>query len=56
MNVKYCKSENEFHNSPPWRGVGVGLLKKTFAFLVYSILLIALIKDFKKVHLKTATF
>ncbi len=27
MSVIYCKSGNEFHYSPPWRGVGVGLLK-----------------------------
>ena len=25
MNIKYWKPENEFHYSPPWRGVGVGL-------------------------------
>ncbi len=49
LSVKYCKSRNEFHipllrgdkgvgNSPPWRGVGVGLLKNIFTFLVYNIL------------------
>ncbi len=50
MSVKYCKPENEFHYSPPWRGVGVGLLKKTFTFLVYNILPVVQIKDFKQVH------
>ncbi len=48
MSVKYCKSENEFHYSPPWRGVGVGLLKKIFTFLVYNILSVVQIKDFKQ--------
>ncbi len=50
MSVKYCKSENEFHYSPLWRGVGVGLLKKIFTFLVYNILPVVQIKDFKQVH------
>ncbi len=47
MRIKYWKPENEFHYSPPWRacpdftsgGVGVGLLKKIFTFLVSNILL-----------------
>ncbi len=38
MSIKYWKPENEFHYSPPWRGVGVGLLKNTFTFLVSNIL------------------
>ena len=46
MRIKYWKPENEFHYSPPWRacpdftsgGVGVGLLKKIFTFLVSNIL------------------
>ncbi len=58
MSVKYCKSENEFHNSPPWRACpdfcredkGVGLLKKIFTFLIYNILPVVQIKDFKQVH------
>ncbi len=49
MSVKYCKSENEFHYSPPWRSAGVGLLKKIFTFLVYNILIVAQIKDLKQI-------
>ncbi len=50
MSVKYCKSENEFNYSPPWRGVGVGLLKETFTFLICNILSIVQIKVFKQVQ------
>ncbi len=32
MSVKYCKPENEFHHSPPWRGVGGGSIKKDIHF------------------------
>ncbi len=47
MKLTYCKSENEFHCSPPWRacpdftsgGVGVGLLKDIhFSDLQYVII------------------
>jgi len=28
--------KNEFLNSPPWRGIGVGSYKKPFIFLNFS--------------------
>ena len=48
MSVKNCKPKNEFDHSPPWRGAGVGL-KKIFTFLVYNLLPVGQIKDFKQV-------
>ncbi len=58
MNVKHCKSENEFHYSPPWRACpdfcredkGVGLLKKIFTFLVYNVSLVAQTNNFKQIR------
>ena len=38
IRIKYWKPKNEFQYSPPWRGVGVGLLKNIFTFLVSNIL------------------
>ncbi len=48
MSVINCKPKNEFDHSPPWRGAGVGL-KKIFTFLVYNLLPVGQIKDFKQV-------
>ncbi len=35
---------------------GVGLLKKIFTFLIYNILPVVQIKDFKQVHIKTKNY
>ncbi len=45
--VKYCKSENEFHIPLLGGDIGVGL-KKIFTSLVYNILPVVQIKDFKQ--------
>ncbi len=52
ISVKCCKPKNEFHIPLLGGDKGVGISKNMFTFLVYNILPVVQIKEFKQVHYK----